>query len=188
MYDAYLAFVFNMKRSGEELTRRREMCPVSMVRPEFLEKLSGFRINDAPAPAIEKPTTWDYRHPGIDLPRGYVDRRKEFDTILDNPLLPRRIAELVENYLSVVENNAMLISDILEECAPKMPGYYPNLEDIKNASFDWIYDQWVQKSVSLQPLAKNINDAVRAYFDTDNLLPQVGKLKRRWPGWLLHRP
>lgn len=179
MYDAYLEFAFKMKRNEEELEYRPELCPVAMMLPEFLQKASGFRMDDVPDRATEEPETWDYRHPGIALPRGYVNRRKEFDTILDNPLLPRSIAELVENYLSVVEDNAVVISEAIEECAPKMPEYYPNLEDLKNASFDWIYNQWVQKSASLQPLAKKINDAVRAYFDTDNLLPQRVKLKRR---------
>ena len=187
MYDAYLAFAFKMKRNEEELEYRPELCPEAIMRPEFLEKASGFRMDDARPPAAEGPKTWNYRHPGTALPRRYVATRKEFDTVLDNPLLPQSIAELVENYLSVVEDNAVVINDAIEECAPKMPEYYPSLEDLTNSSFDWIHDQWVQKSAALQPLAKKINDAVRAYFDTDNLLPQEVKPKRRWPWLLLHR-
>ena len=159
-----------------------------MMRPEFLEQASGFRMDYVAcsgyrgARHLGLPPLWNYAFARV------CEQKKGVRHCSGQSSSRRSIADLVENYLSEVENNAVVISNVLEECAPKMPEYYPRLgrRILRTASFDWIYSEWVKKSVSLQPLAKKVNDAVRAYFDTDNLLPPVVKVKGRWP-WLLLR-
>jgi hypothetical protein len=83
--------------------------------------------------------------------------------------------------------STIAIVDVIDENAPKMPEYYPKIDDLKNVSYSWIHSQWVEKCTDSELLAKQINDAVRAYFDTDNLLPRVAKVGRRWHRLFLHR-
>jgi hypothetical protein len=187
MYDAYVSYAFGVERPESELEYRPELCPVIAALPEYLELLSEYKEDDAPAQVAEKPQTWEYHHHGVSFPRGYVEREAEVRTILDNPLLPRKIATMIENYLATVEDNALNIGSVIDECAPQMPDNYPTLKDLERSSYGWIIHVWTARFTYLEPLAKGINGTVRTYFDTDNLLPQKGQVNLRWPRSLLRR-
>ena len=114
----------------------------------------------------------------VSIPRAFSDKEGEFRAVLDSPLLPRPIAVLLEKYLSIVEgDNITIIREVIVECAKEMPTNYPALDDIQRASYNWIRNRINDKFEKLEPTAKMINEYVRKYFDSDNLLPSKNKAK-----------
>ena len=174
MYDTYAAFAFDVVRPEEIWEYRHELCPVSIVRPEALELATSYRIDDIPEKLI-KPKEWEYKGYDISLPRAFSAKEDDIKRILDSPLLPISVAEMLERYLAVVYNNAQIIQDAIIECANEMPLKYPKLDDLKKASPIWIENRIRSNFSHLVPVAKEINDYVRNYFDSDNLLPSNHK-------------
>jgi hypothetical protein len=179
MYDAYLAFAFNMARPEEVLEYRHELCPSAMVLPEALQVASDYRVDNTAKKNSNIPEEWDYKAYAISIPTGFSDKVDEFQVILDSPLLPKSIAGLLEKYFSVVEEeNITIIREVIEQSAEEMPAKYPTLGDIEHSSFNWILNRIAHQFQELEPTAKMINENVRAYFDSDNLLPAPGNGRR----------
>jgi hypothetical protein len=170
MYDAYASFAFDSRRPEEQLEYRHELCPSSMVLPEGLVALTGYRVEGVLAKPI-KSEEWNYRNYEISLPRKFSENQSELQAVLDSPLLPRSIAAKLEDYLDVVEANASVVREVIDECAKDMPTKYPTPKHLQEASFGWIEHKILRDVKDLEPLADSINNSVRSYFDTDALLP-----------------
>lgn len=177
MYDAYAWFAFDLERPEERREYRIELCPASVVRPEGLRAATDYLATDVPE-ARPKPEKWEYKGYDISLPRAFVDKEGEFQLILDNPLLPRDIATMLEEYLGVVRSNVRIIQDVIVKASEEMPVKYPEVNDLKNARFEWIRNRINPEFQQLDPLAKRINAYVRTYFDSDNLLPRQRQSNR----------
>jgi hypothetical protein len=172
MYDAYAKFAFNIVRPEQRLEYRPELCPTAMVLPEALKLATEYRTDDVtPAPKSDRAEEWDYVHYTISIPRAFTDKEDEFKRIFDSPLLPQSIVGALERYLSVVRENAVIVSEVIQECAKEMPEKYPQVVDIEHASYSWIDSRINERLESLEPVAKLINRNAREYFDADNLLP-----------------
>jgi hypothetical protein len=178
MYDAYVNFAFGYSRPEEVLEYRHELCPSSMVLPEGLTAMVGYRVDDDLPAKIPKPKEWEYPNYEISLPRAFSVKQKEFEAVIDSPLLPRPIAKMLQDYLSAVDDNASTVREVIQECSKDMPSNYPTLNDIKQSSFGWIHHAIIDKRMPLEPIAKSINEHARSYFDSDNLF-SVNNTKRR---------
>ncbi|MYV47448.1 hypothetical protein [Streptomyces sp. SID2888] len=181
MYDAYLQYAFDTERPEEIREYRHEKCPSSILimRPDAPVRLvvSDKKEADLGETSAPKPEEWDYEHVEIPVPRGYSDHMKELQNILDSPLLPSEIAEKLETYIRVARGNIRQVRDIINKSAPEMPQRYPKLEDMQRAKFHWIRHRLIRASEKLEPSAKDIVQAARSYFDSDNLLPRRRKPK-----------
>jgi hypothetical protein len=85
---------------------------------------------------------------------------------------------MLESYLSAVYNNVHEVRSVIVECSKEMGKKYPTIEALKKARYDWISARILTKFVRLEPEARKINEYVRAYFDSDNLLPLKNSKKR----------
>jgi hypothetical protein len=186
MYDSYIEYAFQMERPRESREYRVELCPVSWMKTKYLEPLLDDKGGSVNRKAPKSPASWEYEHPGLSIPRKFVDREKEFQAVLESPLLPAKVALLIEEYVADVRDNLHVLDGVLEACAKEMPQRYPTLEDIRDVRFDWILDKLNRSrrdnAPNLEEKAKVIVNEIRAYFDSDNVFPvrQTGlSLKRR---------
>lgn len=185
MFDSYALFAFDYERPKESREYRIELCPISLVDPAALRVDESFLRPDAQRSPV-KPEKWDYKHTDISLPREYTDKHDEVQLILDSPLLPSPVGELLESYLEVINQNTIQIRDTIVECSKDMPDKYPTLEDLQRSRTSWVTNEVNRKFRHLEPEANKINAYVRTYFDSDNLLPKrkdANRIpgKRWWP-------
>jgi len=177
MYDDYGQFAFDWTRPEDLREYRHELCPQIMARLEALEPATGYLIDDAPK-EVAKPKQWKYEGYVIPLPRAFPAKQDEFMLILDNPVLPTTIVAMLEEYLNVILGNVDLVRDVIVKCAEEMPSKYPELNDLKKASYDWIRNRINSEFHELEPESKKINAYVRTYFGPDNLLPSKRQSNR----------
>ncbi|MEU6918589.1 hypothetical protein [Streptomyces olindensis] len=179
MYDAYLEFAFGRRRPEELREYRPELCPTAWIHADYLSSYDADKEDWAEDSAkVEfpaKPKDWEYKDGMISVPRKYTEKEADFRAVLENPLLPAKIADLIERHLEAAHEYLGAIGPVLEECAKEMPDRYPELDDFLKSKFDWIHNRLVEhrhnEGISLSVTAKAVVDEVREYFDSDNLLP-----------------
>lgn len=106
----------------------------------------------------------------LKLPKELVDKQEEFRKIMDSPLLPKPLLALLDAYLSKANRNLVLLKELLTECAQEMPEKYSNIDELKNASFDWIHHRYLERFEGISPQAKKITDYLRDHFSVDGML------------------
>ncbi|MFF8813319.1 hypothetical protein [Streptomyces pactum] len=188
MYDAYLKYAFKRKRPDDKLEYRPELCPSAWVHEDYLKLDLEDKVEATEESGTRKKKTseegkpWEFRAGMIAVPRKYGEREAEFRAVLDNPVLPVVVADLIEQYLETVRSYLGAVGPVLEECSIEMPDRYPTLEDILRARFGWIDNRLAEyrcnNGISLSDSATAVVHEIRTYFDSDNLLPR-GKSRKR---------
>ncbi|MGX1631833.1 hypothetical protein ACWIGL_28165 [Streptomyces albidoflavus] len=188
MYDAYLKYAFKRKRPDDKLEYRPELCPAAWVHEDYLkldleDKAETTEEKAARKEKIsEEGKPWEFKAGMVAIPRKYIEREAEFRAVLDNPVLPVVVADLIEQYLETARSYLGAVGPVLEECSNEMPDRYPALEDILRARFGWIENRLADhrrnNGVSLSDSANAVVHEIRTYFDSDNLLPK-GKSRKR---------
>jgi hypothetical protein len=173
MYDAYARFAFDAKIDADKRKYRREACPVSLVKPKFLmpvdEHIAESEAHTPDNDASAENKVWEYEHPEIAVPRGFIKTQDEMRTLLESPILPTKMASLIEEYIHAVENNMVRIWELIDECAKEMPQKYPSLDTLSRARHSWIHVRYIKGMDNLEPYADRIIKYVRDYFGSDCL-------------------
>ncbi|MTJ52865.1 hypothetical protein FJR38_09475 [Anabaena sp. UHCC 0253] len=104
------------------------------------------------------------------LNENYYTGRKNLLSIMDSPILPKKMTELINDFLFTVDNNILVASQILFK-------YLDELEQKLSISEskDELTDKYIllmeldysTKHIQLEPKAKFITDYVRDYFKPD---------------------
>lgn len=173
MYDTYGEFAFDYERPYELQEYRPEMCPMSIIDVNDLVKHFDYVTSDDTPESIATPEPideWDYDAFETSIPISYVLRKKQFENILENPLLPSVIADKIQLFLEGVDQNVSITRKVINIAAVEMPERYKDLDSLKSASTVWIRNRYNSERASVQPLAKEVIESVRDYFDSDNLI------------------
>ena len=179
MYDVYAKTFFDIDMPFEERPYNRAECPNSVVTQDFAEQnlvaADGHEEPSAKSETSEpdprtRAALWDkYKHGELHIPREYTDHEKAISDLTENPLLPSRLATLLDGYLKIARENSEHIRKILAAAAPEMVDKYPNKESLTKSSFGWIHSRYVDDFSHFKPAADTIVAFIRGYYETDNL-------------------
>lgn len=172
MLDAYARLAFGKVPKPEERSYRLDLCPGGMLIVNEHDVLLDYTFVAPSTPPPTEAGEWDYRHREVRIPRSYYESQRRFQEALDNPVLPSRIANLLESYLSIVDENIKVMPTAIEAVAAKMPKQYPTEESWPSDDPLWPINECNHELKPLEPTAKVIIDTVRSYFDPDNLVPK----------------
>ena len=89
--------------------------------------------------------------------------------ILENPLLPLTLIELLTKYRETAGRNQLVLQKLLDDAAKEMPEKYTSLQELEKFSPDWLWNQYMRDFEHLKPLDGQIVEFIRAHFDPDNL-------------------
>lgn len=179
MYDDYARMFFDMDLNPDNRPYNHTNCPYSIFSAEHASKYLTVDDKDKqeavqhaksnPDPRV-KATLWSkYVHAELHVTREYHDKEQEFRQIMDSPLLPKKVVALLENYLSVVEENQAEIAQLLTGISQQLPEKYQTEQDLKQAAFGWIHHEYNQRFKNLEPEARKISNYLRDYFTTDKI-------------------
>lgn len=179
MYDDYAKLFFDAEIDKNQRPYSKNVCRQSVILLDYMEKHFSL-ADDYKEPYVEqkkvnpdprtKAAIWDkYCFGEIHIPNKFLDKKDEFKIIMDSPLLPQKLVELMEAYLSVIEKNITQISVILTEVSQQMPEKYPSVEEYEKCYFGWIEYAYNQKFENLEDSAQKITDYIRGYFNTDEI-------------------
>jgi hypothetical protein len=180
LLDNYASMFFDLEFDKDKRPYNNNECPSSIVTREFMEK--NFELAEDPIESeshetkTEKPdprvraALWqEYQYGITKIPKQYLDMQDELKRVLESPVLPSKCAKLIEEYISIVEENALEISKVLTECAKELPSKYPSIEKLKNASSMWISNKYNDKFKELKPKADEIIVSIRTHWAIDEL-------------------
>jgi hypothetical protein len=181
LLDDYGRLFFELDIDSETRPYSRKQCPVAVFTREAAAKNLALadghtqgEPRSTPGPRPDPRTRaaiWtQHKHGMIALPKKYVEYVARLERLIDSPLVPKRLAELVQDYLGTLEKNVMLSAEVLTEAASEMPEKYPTAEALNSASTDWLRHRLHRRSVSLEDKARPINTFLRDYFTSDTLL------------------
>ena len=89
--------------------------------------------------------------------------------ILENPLLPLTLIELLTKYPETAGRNQLVLQKLLDDAAKEMPEKYTSLQELEKFSPDWLWNLYMRDFEHLKPLGGQIVEFIRAHFDPDNL-------------------
>lgn len=181
LYDDYAALFFDISFDHDKRPYNSEECPVSQISIEMIEKrfklIDDYLLPDEPRTIEIKPdprtkaAIWgQYKFGEIKIPRALDEKQDEFRRVMDSPLLPQSLMKLLDDYVQTINQNIQLVSEIITECAQEMPEKYPNLDELKKASFHWIGNKYNERLNHLEEKAKKIISYLREYFTVDTIM------------------
>jgi hypothetical protein len=165
--DAYQTNVFHVRVD-------RDKQPYNLVDCPLLVEMTGM--------------PWP-EHNRLHVNREYCVMIERLNQFLENPILPRELVVLLEEYRGQAESNLDALIDTLVEAAKEMPKNYPSVEALANSSADdltaleqssrdWLFrevhNRWIHKFKHLSPITKKVNEFIRSYFDDKNLSREYG--------------
>jgi hypothetical protein len=103
------------------------------------------------------------------ITRRFHESVDELEEFLADPLLPDGLREPIERLNEAVHKNLEAIQDALGEAAAILPSSYPTIESTGKSNLSWISNIWNRHAVRLEPLATDLVEATRNYFDTKSL-------------------
>lgn len=177
LFDNYASLFFDIKLKEDNRPYNLKDCPEAIIREEFLisadepykrEPLSN--ENDIPDPRT-KAAIWNkYKLPQISFPKNTINYRNEIEKMMESPLIPRKLLELLEDYKKTLNDNFFTIEKVLENVAQELPDKYKNFETMKKATYSWVYNKYNKEFKSLKEPADKITEYLRQYYSVDNLL------------------
>jgi hypothetical protein len=174
LYDDYEALFFNTEIEEDKRPYNIYECPMNHIVQKNIDsvELANDHFLNKSDPRTKTAIWSKYRYGLIRIPKEFLAKEEELRRIMDSPLLPQKVANLLNDYLNLAHANVNHIAELLSECAQEMPQKYLNLDNLRNASFIWIENRYMYKTAKfqLEDKAKEISKYLREYFITERLM------------------
>jgi hypothetical protein len=175
LYDAFAANFFDIH--FDHGTRSYDECPMFEGAATYnpgvaINHVEGGEEINAPAPDPRlRAARWaSYNHDRLYINKEFVTMEARLSAILENPLLPSGLIELLAKYRSIACQNRSLVRDVLVAGAQEMAEKYPSLELFRRSKFDWLHHRYIDGFKHLRPTADEITKYIRAHFDVESLM------------------
>jgi hypothetical protein len=117
-------------------------------------------------------------HKCLYLNREFLAMTDLLNEVLENPILPRGLVDLLTAYRDQAWSNEGALWEILVEAAKEIAEKYPSLAALEESSSDWlkrdVRNRWMDKFNQLTPMAHRINEFIRSYFEDESLAREYG--------------
>ena len=164
MYDAYTANFFDKTFDIKDRPYNSRDCPLRM----------GEHVEIAAVPdslAVRQARWAKYQHDHLHINRQYMEMEEHLTTLLTNPVLPLDFVELLTRYRAQAAANQIVLMKTLEDGAREMPERFPTLQSLDDEEFPYeLQHQYMANFEHLEPLAIEIVEFIRSYFDAENLM------------------
>lgn len=175
LMDAYASNFFDLEFDQESRPYSFRDCPVKMhVREAVAEPSVGNVAKSKPAEPSVKAARWNlYEIDRLHINRQCCEMEKHLTGLLENPLLPLPLVELLTRYRDAAGQNKIVLWGILNSAAQEMPERFSSLEDLEGMpAASWSRELWsryMKEFEHFKPLADEIVEFVREYFEADDL-------------------
>jgi len=119
--------------------------------------------------AVRRPWA-EFRLAEMKVPVDHIAARTRFASYLESPLLPSRLATLVQEYLNTLDLNVDHIQSAIEEYAHTVSARFPTKESMARVDIGSAQNRFNELRIPLKPIAERIVNFVREYLATDKLL------------------
>lgn len=114
-----------------------------------------------------------YKTKVLYINRQYCEMEQRITRLLENPLLPAMLAELLTQYRAMAAQNRSALRGVLDGAAKELPEQFSTLQAMERiAPLDWpreLWNRYNHEFKHLKPLADQIVTFVRHYFEADSL-------------------
>lgn len=183
MFERFLEDVHGLKRKTPLIEEFREDFPGGVVSLESME--SNFELVKAPIDTSLQPTTaesdtkdakktvwrrpdWDhYKHDLIAVSRGYTNAYEHVLALVRDPLVPRELAQLLQELADAASANLHAIEPAMAEAAQKVATSYATFDGTTYPDLAWVSNIWNRKSTPLEPIAGRIGEFTRAFVESE---------------------
>ncbi|MER2057848.1 MAG: hypothetical protein ABTA16_03425 [Niallia sp.] len=179
MIDSYAKLFFDVKLKEPEFMKKGIFSVTKKYAEENFEIAADYIQNDRknevelnPKPhESTKYSIWSsYHHGMLYIPSEFEEMDNKIKSLINNPLLPKDLIDLLSEYRSLSNDNAEKIRNIIEECSKEMPLKYVNEEQLMKFSGLWIEQKINNEIEHFEPQAKKIIRFLRDYYQSDNLM------------------
>lgn len=173
LLDSYAASVFDMRFDPDKRLYNSTDCPMKIHTIESIKKTSGSQDGSGSA-LYSQVYVGDWSLHEVDrlyLNKQCCEMTQRITQLLENPLLPSRMVELLSEYLKIVGNNQSILMRLLEKESKSLAAKFPSLHDMGGHAV-WSRDllaEYMKEFEHFKPVADEIVKFVRCYFGTDNL-------------------
>lgn len=176
LLDSYVASVFDKRFDPDQRLYNQRACPMKIVPIDAIAKPSKPQVDSSKPPVdVAYSQVWtgdwrDYSAGKLYINKQCVEMSESVKRLLENPLLPLKLAELLSEYLALVVKNQFVLLKLLDRAAIELPERFPSLQAIDHVV--WSRELWsayMGEFNHLKPLADEIVKFVRGYFEADNL-------------------
>lgn len=176
LLDSYVASIFGEQFDPDKRPYNPLDCPMKILSMDALVKSSKAQTNlSNSAIDVHYSQVWigdwkSYRTINLYLNKQCCEMNQSITRILENPLLPLKLAELLSEYLNLVAKNQFVLMEILDDAAKDLPARFPSLQAIDPLLWSrGLWGGYMEKFIHFKPPADEIVKFVRCYFEADNL-------------------
>ncbi|SHM15940.1 hypothetical protein SAMN05216428_11583 [Nitrosospira sp. Nsp11] len=169
LLDSYATNFFDVQFEPETRKYNSRDCPMRMGKA-FMEALAD-PLGDV---ADSRAARWArYKTERLFINRQYCEMDQKITRLLENPLLPAKLANLLTQYLAVADQNRSILMELLAVVAKELPARFSTLQAMERIDpLDWpreLWNRYNHQFKHLKPLADEIVAFVRQYFEADSL-------------------
>lgn len=177
MVDSYASLFFDLEPNEEREFKNNAMYRVTRKYAEenfkpandYISKDTSTKEKVKPHESTKHSIWMDYHHGMLYIPAEFEEMTKKIESLINNPLLPKRLIELLNEYKDLSNKNAEIIRNIIDESSKEMPTKYVNQEQLMKFSYLWIRQKINHDLIEFQPQAKKIIEYLREYYQADTL-------------------
>lgn len=178
LLDSYAASSFDKKFDPDERLYNSTDCPIKIHTIESIARTSSSQegVDRQQGSAVySKVYVGDWSLHKVDrlyLNKQCCEMTQKITQLLENPLLPSRMVELLSEYLKIVGNNQSILMRLLEQEAKNLPVKFLSLHEMDGDGHAWsrnLLNEYMKQFEHFKPVADEIVNFVRDYFGTDNL-------------------
>ena len=177
LFDDYASLFFDIKIKQDDRPYNFKDCPEAIIKEEFLvsadepyEREHSNEEDIIPDPRT-KAAIWNkYKLHSISFPKDTIIYKNRIDKLMESPLIPKKLLELLKDYRKTLNDNFFAIEKVLESVAQELPDKYKNFGIMKKAKFSWVSNKYNSEFKELKESADKITEYLRQYYSVDNLL------------------
>ncbi len=178
LLDLYAANFFDLQFDPEQRKYNSHDCPMRQGAAQITERspmhsTARNSIEDVADPRVRAARWASYRTEMLYINRQYCDMDQRITRLLENPLLPSKLANLLTEYRMLASENRSSLNGVLDYAAKELPAQFPSLQALERIDpLDWpreVFNRYNHDFQHLKPLADQIVTFVRSYFEADNL-------------------
>lgn len=173
LLDSYATNFFEVQFDPEQRKYNSRDCPMREG-DAVVEELPPANSPEVVADSRVRAARWArYRTKILYINRQYCEMDQRITRLLENPLLPAQLAELLTRYRAMAAQNRSALREVLDGAAKEMPEKFSTLQAMERiAPLEWpreLWNRYNHEFKHLKPLADQIVTFVRNYFEADSL-------------------
>lgn len=178
--DSYAACFFDVQFDPEKRQYNSRDCPMriytidSVIEPIAPTRAASAASTGDVTDARVRAARWSrFKTERLYLNSRYCEMDQRLAGLLDNPLLPAQLAELLTQYRASAGQNQLILMELLDQVAKELPVQFPTLQTLEHiAPLEWpreLWNRYMHEFKNLKPLADEIVKFIRHYFEADSL-------------------